>query len=111
MRPGFMRFVLVACFLCTVEVSAIAQDPHSPQTDDEGPALEECRAEPEGQSGIDQGKDAAEHDTTVLEQCKGVLKPPPTGDSEMVAPAPNLGTTPVIPPGAMPDQLPIPDDP
>ena len=106
-----MRFLLAACFLYAAGVSAIAQDPHSPQTDDEGPAPEECRAEPEGQGGIDQGKDAAEHDTAVLERRKGVLKPPPLGDSEMVAPAPRVGTTPVIPPDSVPEQPPVPDHP
>ena len=98
MRPGFMRFVLVACFLCTVEVLAIAQEPRTPQTDDEGPAPEECQIDPEGPGGMDQGEAPTQSDARRLQRCKGVLIPPPTGDSEMVEPAPETGTTPVIPP-------------
>jgi len=110
MSPSFMRFLLAACFLCAADLAVSAQEPPPPrQTNHEAPAPEECRAEPEGQGGIDQGKDAAEHDTAILERCKGVLKPPPTGDSEMVAPAPHVGTTPVIPPDSVPDQPPVPD--
>jgi hypothetical protein len=39
-----------------------------------------------------------------LDQGKGVLKPPPTGDEEIYtdAPDPNPGTTPVIPPPGTP---------
>jgi hypothetical protein len=111
MRPGFMRFVLVSCFLFTVEVSAIAQEPHSPKINDERPSPEECQVDPEGQGSIDKGKGPAERDAPVLERCKGILIPPPTGDAEMVQPAPDVGTTPVIPPDSVPDQTPGPDDP
>ena len=41
-----------------------------------------------------------------LENCNGVLTPPRTGDEEIEEPAPNTGTTPVIPPGAVPEQPP-----
>lgn len=104
MRPGFMRFVLATCLLCTVEVSAIAQESHSPQINDERPGLEECQVDPEGQGGI-------ERDAGLLERCEGVLIPPPTGDAEMVEPAPDVGTTPVIPPESVPDQPPGPNYP
>jgi hypothetical protein len=38
-------------------------------------------------------------DSSKLANCSGVLQPPSTGDSGMVAPAPEDGKTPVIPPG------------
>ena len=41
-----------------------------------------------------------------LQDCNGVLKPPPTGDREIEETPPDIGTTPVIPPGAVPQQPP-----
>ena len=41
-------------------------------------------------------------------RCKGVLKPPPTGDSGMVEPAPHTDDMPVIRPGETPQQAPQP---
>lgn len=45
--------------------------------------------------------------TGQLSQCGGVLSPPPTGDdTQAPVPDPNPGTTPVVPPQAVPDQTP-----
>ncbi|WP_214470042.1 hypothetical protein [Mesorhizobium sp. dw_380] len=44
--------------------------------------------------------------TEKLNECGGVLKPPPTGDQGMAAPAPDDGKTPVIKPGEIPVQPP-----
>jgi hypothetical protein len=72
-----------------------------------------CRAQPEengAQAGQkpDEGDDQQAGDTAALsdklDACNGVLKPPPTGESEMVQPAPDIGETPVIPPGQLPEQ-------
>ncbi|MER9167676.1 hypothetical protein NKI12_09870 [Mesorhizobium australicum] len=41
-----------------------------------------------------------------LSDCGGVLKPPPTGDQGMAAPAPDEGKTPIIKPGEVPPQPP-----
>jgi hypothetical protein len=41
-----------------------------------------------------------------LDRCGGVLKPPPTGQTGMVEPAPDVGRTPVIPPEQLPEQQP-----
>ncbi|CAN7667359.1 hypothetical protein LJR231_005293 [Phyllobacterium sp. LjRoot231] len=111
MRPGFMRFVLVICCFSTVEASAIAHERHFHQSGDEQPGPEECQIDPEALGGMEQGKGQAERDAGVLQRCKGILIPPPTGDSEMVEPAPDVGTTPVIPPDTVPDQPPGPDYP
>ncbi|ATU94970.1 hypothetical protein [Phyllobacterium zundukense] len=111
MRPGFMRFVLATCLLCTVAVSANAHERYFHQGDDERPGPDECQVDREGLGGIDQDRDTVERDARVLERCKGVLIPPRTGDDEMVEPAPDIGTTPVIPPDFVPDQPPGPDYP
>jgi hypothetical protein len=39
-----------------------------------------------------------------LDACNGVLKPPRVGDSELVEPTPDVGKTPVIRPGELPEQ-------
>jgi hypothetical protein len=112
MSPSFMKFLVTACFLCTVDLAvSTAQEPSVPPSGDQRPQLKDCRVAPKGQGEIDQGEDSAEHGTAVLQRCKGVLEPPPTGDSEMVAPAPHVGTTPVIPPDSVPEQPPVPDRP
>ncbi len=43
-------------------------------------------------------------DAGKLSDCNGVLKPPLTGDSDLVKPAPPVGDTPVIPPDAVPQK-------
>ncbi|MDX3924337.1 MAG: hypothetical protein QHC90_00845 [Shinella sp.] len=43
--------------------------------------------------------DRSQNLTRKLDDCNGVLKPPPTGDPEMVEPGPDTGETPVIKPG------------
>jgi hypothetical protein len=50
--------------------------------------------------GVDKNKSLSEQ----LDEDKGVIKPPPTGDSEIhtTAPNPNPGTMPVIPPPGTP---------
>lgn len=71
-----------------------------------------CQVEP--QDG-DTAEDRTTQDRTAedrtddgpsLSDCNGVLTPPPTGDPEIREPAPDTGTTPVIPPGAVPQQPP-----
>lgn len=42
--------------------------------------------------------------TGNLADCNGVLKPPATGDQELVEPAPQTGNMPVIKPGQAPSQ-------
>ncbi len=109
MSLGFMRFVLTTCLLVTIDVSAMAQELHSPQINGDRPGPEKCQVDPEGQRGIDQSQ--VEGEAGIVERCKGVLIPPPTGDTEIIEPAPEVGTTPVIPPDAVPDQPLGPDNP
>ena len=42
----------------------------------------------------------------ALADCNGVLSPAPVGDRELLEPAPDAGTTPVIEPKDLPDQSP-----
>lgn len=76
-----------------------------------------CQVEPEdganeGERDGGSGNGTADQNNGAsrpwLEDCNGVLVPPATGDQEIVEPPPDTGTTPVIPPGAVPGQ---PDDP
>jgi hypothetical protein len=86
------RTCAMACAFWLLSAPTFAQDP-SNQPD-------RCQA-PQRQQ--DQNADAdVKPDTEKLADCNGVLKPPSTGDSDFVVPAPQIGDTPVIPPGAVP---------
>jgi len=92
--------------LATGPVSALAADnePEGQNRNENWQIPSECRAQPgDGQEDEKQGE-TREALAERLERCKGVLKPPPTGDTESDIPAPDTGKTPVIPPGALPDQ-------
>lgn len=71
------------------------------QESEETSTEETCRAEPDSQNGDDPDSGQL---TETLERCDGVLEPPRTGDSDTEAPAPDIGRTPVVPPGALPEQ-------
>jgi len=62
-----------------------------------------CVVDPDGEN---QQEDDREGLTKLLEECDGILKPEISGDSEIVEPAPDVGTMPVIPPGDVPQQAP-----
>jgi hypothetical protein len=72
-----------------------------------------CQVEPEdrsegtGRNGAGARQDeAGDGHRPSLENCDGVLTPPPTSDREIEQPPPDTGTTPVIPPGTVPEQPP-----
>ena len=72
-----------------------------------------CRVEPAdrnegtGRNGEEGGNDEVDNGSRPsLEDCNGVLTPPRTGDEEIEKRAPDTGTTPVIPPGTVPEQPP-----
>src|ERR1043166_4225064 len=52
----------------------------------------------------DNSRPANRSDTDKLSDCNGVLKPPSTGDSDFVEPAPSVGDTPIIRPGEIPQR-------
>ena len=108
-----------ACALVVaVAVSLLAlSGPAAAQASDEGSArqADPCQAEPQvdqqGQAAANEQRETAgavddDELSEMLERCRGVLKPPPTGDKEIAEPPPDTGTTPIIPPGSLPEQPP-----
>lgn len=91
---GKMSALLVfgVAVLAATEAFATASDP--------------CQAPANQQSSDKQTtKDAAKPSGSVdLSRCGGVVKPPATGDQQLVEPAPKTGNMPVIPPEAVPGQ-------
>lgn len=83
----------------------------SPETHDQPQTIDPCQAEPEdkedeaGKNEKDQSPDS-QLSAEMLDRCNGVLSPPPTGDREIEEPPADTGTTPVIPPGTVPQQPP-----
>ncbi|TGQ64223.1 hypothetical protein EN829_020160 [Mesorhizobium sp. M00.F.Ca.ET.186.01.1.1] len=98
-----MRRLAITSFSLMLALAAPAVAQTGQQTIDE--PQDKCSMQPE--------KDAKEQPasatlTEKLGDCGGVLKPPPTGDQGMAAPAPDEGNTPVIKPGEVPQQPPKP---
>jgi len=99
--------VSVLLLLSLYAASAVAQE--APPAADEN-----CRAAPDESSGTENsapGTPGAAADpqqplSQTLEDCRGVLEPPPTGDTDMTAPPPEGGKTPVITPPDVPAQPP-----
>jgi len=77
---------------------------------DVGAAGQPCRVEPDDRSGETKGAEGKD-ESSMLEDCNGVLVPPKIGDQELVEPPPKTGTMPVIPPGALPQQPGDPEPP
>ncbi|MFD1745940.1 hypothetical protein ACFSE1_10755 [Rhizobium helianthi] len=68
------------------------------------PSTDRCLT-PDGQSGGSSGQAPDSKPESLsgnLANCNGVLKPPVTGDHELVEPAPQTGNMPVIKPGEAP---------
>jgi len=103
-----MRTAIMLISLLALTAPAAAQNAETnAETAKPGP----CQAEPQANTRQDQAKKQTENGgdesaAQKLAPCGGVLKPPPTGDSEMSAPAPDVGKTPVIKPGEVPAQPP-----
>lgn len=91
--------VLVVGFGLALTAPAMAQttEPVVPEDDNK------CQVQPEPGQGAD-GSPDTESLAEVLDECNGVLQPPPTGDGELTIPAPDAGETPVIRPGEIPEQ-------
>lgn len=89
--------------MLALAVPAAAQQ----QNDSQAPQADKCRAQTEQGAKQQPGQQADDGNlTSKLNDCGGVLKPPPTGDQGMAAPAPDEGKTPVIKPGEVPPQPP-----
>ena len=118
--PKFQATMLSSALFLALTASANAQTTPDPVTPDaEPPAAEDCllppddgeKALPDGQAAPDDEAEPTDTDTLTekLAPCDGVLQPPPTGDAEIAEPPPDTGETPVIPPGALPEQPPSDD--
>ena len=84
---------------------AFAQESDVPPAGSGDPAFaEDCRALLEQRDG--DTRDAPEDLSERLARCNGVLAPPAEGDPGIITPPPDIGTTPVIPPEATPEQAP-----
>ncbi|MER9328162.1 hypothetical protein [Mesorhizobium sp. M0488] len=86
--------------MLALAVPAVAQTENNA-----APPTDKCRAQPDAKQQPQNGN-LADNLTETLDECGGVLKPPPTGDQGMAAPAPDVGKTPVIKPGEVPPQPP-----
>lgn len=113
MKSIFCCSSLVASILCIATVPVYAQEQLPPKNDYEPPPSEECLAQPNKQPApSSQGlikpgdEQSRENEARQLDKCKGVLKPPPVGDPELIEPTPDAGKTPVIPPDKVPAQPP-----
>jgi hypothetical protein len=92
-----LRFAFSLC-ACLAIISPVLAQTDTPSPD------QNCQANPapDGTGGQNGGQQPL---SDKLGDCKGVLKPPPTGDREMATPPPtNEGKTPVIRPGDVPEQ-------
>lgn len=89
---------------------SLTQAAHAQTAPDSVPP-EKCRVEPPADSGTDgeTGQAPTAPLTETLDECGGVLKPPVIDDGGMAKSPPDEGTTPVIPPSALPEQNPSED--
>ncbi|WP_245268454.1 hypothetical protein [Rhizobium leguminosarum] len=93
--------ICVMCAVGLLSASALAQAPTN-QSD-------RCQAPDRQQNqnmttAEDNSQPANKPDAEKLANCNGVLKPPSTGDSDLVEPAPPVGDTSVIRPDEIPQR-------
>ncbi|GGE00176.1 hypothetical protein GCM10011390_18710 [Aureimonas endophytica] len=106
-RPSRAGALLgAALFALSLPAAAQPSGPDTSKPGEEQPAPG-AEARPTDPCAAAPGTQQAEGDLTgKLADCKGVLTPPATADTSIQAPAPDPdpNTTPVIPPGALPQQ-------
>ena len=107
-----MKRLAISAFATTLLVAL----PAAAQTVGQQTPASPCQAEPDqnGNSGNDGSQSDGQKPPSgdlakTLDPCGGVLKPPPTGDSEATKPPPDEGRTPIIKPGELPPQAPKQD--
>ncbi|CDN51550.1 hypothetical protein [Neorhizobium galegae] len=92
--------ICVLCAIGLLPASAFAQA--SAKQPDRCQALD--RQQNQNMTTEDNSRPANKSATEKLSDCNGVLKPPSTGDSDFVEPAPPVGNTPVIRPDEVPQR-------
>lgn len=90
MQPFTKLLILSVWVICPSGVGAFGQKAPTPTANP-------CSVNPDAPKA---GKSLSDQ----LDDCNGVLAPPKVGDSEIVEPAPDVGTMRVIPPGALRSQ-------
>ena len=97
---GPLRFILFL-LVVSLAVTPAMGEMHS----NESPAMSDrCRILPDDEAPDANGSSTDEESMSeTLEDCQGVLKPPRTGDSELIEPAPDIGKTPFIRPHEIPE--------
>lgn len=98
--------VLGAALLLGGGTPALADEQVPSEVPETSDGDDPCRAEP-AQPGDEESREG-DRAGPALEDCNGVLAPPTTGDEEIEEPPPDTGTTPVIPPGTLPEPQPEP---
>lgn len=102
-RARNIHLAAVCCvFGMMLSAGAYAEDANNgKQSDCTAPPVQQNQDQKQGRH---QEPDSATGHRTDLSDCNGVVKPPSTGDTDLVRPAPAAGDTPVIPPGDIPQQ-------
>lgn len=103
-RAAAAAIRILALSILTVPASGQQGENEQPPVDDRCGVVPDDENSPDAQR---QTNGAEKSLSEVLEDCNGVLDPPPVGDSEIVEPPPDTGETPVI----RPDDLPAQQDP
>jgi hypothetical protein len=106
-KEAEMRLLAIAPFSLMLAFAAPAVAQTDQQNNSPAAPADKCRVETEQGAKQQPGQQPDGGNLTeTLNDCGGVLKPPPTGDQGMAAPAPDQGKTPVIKPGEVPAQPP-----
>jgi hypothetical protein len=90
----------ITCAAGLLSTSAFGEAPGVPPERCQAPD----RQQDQNTAPTQDGAQIAAADTEKLSDCNGVLKPPSTGDSDLVQPAPLVGDTPIIPPSGLPQR-------
>lgn len=109
MKPLLIAWTGLAALALSLPATAQTETPPPgarPPCQAEPDRKQDQRRKTDGGNQQDAGKDNL---TGALAPCGGVLKPPPTGDSEATKPPPDEGRTPIIKPGELPPQAPKQD--
>jgi hypothetical protein len=116
MRYRFPKVFLILALLGGWCSAVVAQEPAPDTKTDRTAPPPNCQVDTQQQRGSGANADSNQSTSTKppeetnqanaqqLQKCRGMLKPPPVGDSDIVEPTPNTGKTPVIHPDAKPEQ-------
>ncbi|WP_137392234.1 hypothetical protein [Rhodoligotrophos defluvii] len=96
-----MKFGTLACSALLVLATASFAQAQDLAPGEAAPP-QDCVLDPELGPPADEKE--REPSLQALTPCEGVIRPPRVGDSELVTPPPDVGTTPVIPPRLLPEQ-------